>query len=301
MIPDIHTRCGTVAVLGAPNAGKSTLTNALVGAKVSIVTHKVQTTRTRITGIAMFNDTQIVIIDTPGIFKPKKRLDRAMVSSAWAGADDADIICVLVDATLPEKRDTQGILNTLKHRQQQGVLVLNKVDLVDKQALFDITQKFWDMGIFSDVFMVSAQTGSGIKSFKKWLASKMPESQYIFDPQDISNVPNRLLAAEITREKIFLNVHEELPYNLTVETENWQDFRNGDIKITQVVFVQKQGHRSILLGKQGDKIKHISTQARTELSKLFKTKVHLFIHIKVKQNWQNDSERYRGMGLDFMP
>lgn len=296
-----NTHCGTVAFLGAPNAGKSTLTNVLVGTKVSIVTHKPQTTRTRITGIAMQDDAQIVIIDTPGIFKPKKRLDRAMVNTAWGGADDADVICVLVDATTPEKRDTQGIINTLKQRKQQVVLVLNKVDLVDKGCLFDSTQKFWDTQVFSDVFMVSAQNGSGIKSFKQWLASKMPQSAYIFDPQDISNVPNRLLSAEITREKIFLNVHEELPYNLTVETENWEYFRNGDIKITQIVFVPKQNHRSILLGKQGKKIKRISTQARTELSEIFDTKIHLFIHIKVKQNWQNDIERYQGMGLNFTP
>ncbi len=295
------TKCGTVAFLGAPNAGKSSLTNTLVGAKVSIVTHKVQTTRTRIMGIAMCDRSQIVIIDTPGIFKPKKRFDRAMVNAAWAGADDAHVICLLVDATMPNKRDTTVIVDTLKQHDKKAVLVLNKVDLVDKQSLFAITDKFWQMGIFTDVFMVSATQGGGIESFKKWLASRMPNGDYIYDPDDISNVPNRLLAAEITREKVFLNVHEELPYSLTVETEQWQDFRNGDIKITQVIFVQRQNHRSILLGKQGGKIKHIGKQARMELSALFDTKVHLFLHVKVKKNWQNDMERYQNMGLDFIP
>lgn len=297
----VQTKCGTVALLGVPNAGKSTLTNALVGTKVSIVTHKVQTTRTRITGIAMYENTQIVIIDTPGIFRPEKRLDRAMVSCAWAGADEADVICVLVDSTMPEKRDTQIILDTLKHQEKKAVLVLNKVDLVDKESLLKITQDFWETGIFTDVFMLSARSGSGVESFKKWLAKNMQDGEYMFDSQDISTIPNRLLSAEITREKVFLHIHDELPYTLTVETETWEDFRNGDIKITQIIFVMRENHRSIILGKNGEKIKHIGKLAREELQDMFDTKVHLFLQVKVKQNWQNDVERYQGMGLDFTP
>ncbi len=296
-----NTRCGTIALLGAPNAGKSSLTNILVGAKVSIVTHKVQTTRTRITGIVMYDNTQMVIVDTPGIFKPKKRLDRAMVSTAWAAADSADVMCVLVDATSSDKRDTTGILDTLAQQNKTAVLILNKIDLVDKKSLFAMTEKFWQLGIFSDVFMVSATNGSGVPSLKKALASHMPTGEYMFDTDDISTIPDRLLAAEITREKVFLNIHQELPYTITVETEQWHHFRNGDIKITQVIFVQRQNHRSIVLGKQGRTIKHIGTQARTELSQLFDTKVHVLLQVKVKQNWQNDIERYHAMGLDFTP
>ena len=293
------TKSGTVAFIGAPNAGKSTLTNALVGAKVSIVTHKVQTTRTRITGIAMIDDTQVVIIDTPGIFKPKKRLDRAMVSSAWAGSDEADFTCLLVDANHPEKKDTQIIVESLEKQGKKCVLLINKIDTVVKEQLLSITNDLWETGVFTDVFMISAKNESGLKEFKGWLADKMPEGEYMFDPDTLSNIPNKLLAAEITREKLFLNVHEELPYALTVETESWEDFKNGDIKLNQIVYVEKEGHRSILLGKQGDKIKQIGRQAREELAKIFGTKVHLFIHIKVKGNWQNDADRYSGMGLDF--
>ncbi|MGB1361094.1 MAG: GTPase Era [Alphaproteobacteria bacterium] len=296
---NIKTKCGSVAFIGAPNAGKSTLTNNIVGAKVSIVTHKVQTTRTRITGIAMVDDTQIVIIDTPGIFKPKKRLDRAMVSSAWSGAEDADVVCLLVDASHPDKKDTKIIVETLKKHEKNCVLLLNKIDTVDKQQLLDIANKFWEEGIFTDIFMISATNSSGVDTFKEWLAGAMPESEYMFDPEHISSVPNSLLAGEVTREKIFLNVHEELPYALTVETESWEDFKNGDIKINQVIYVEKENYRSILLGKGGDKIKLIGKQSREELSQMFGAKVHLFIHIKVKANWQNDIERYQGMGLDF--
>ena len=293
---NVSTKCGTVALIGAPNAGKSTLTNAIVGAKVSIVTHKVQTTRARITGIAMVDNCQIVLVDTPGIFKPRKRLDRAMVAAAWAGADDADVVCLMVDVSVPDKKDTMAIIESMQKQNKKCVLILNKVDLVQKEKLLELTAKFWDMGVFSEVFMLSAEKGSGIKEFEEWLADKMPESEYIFDPDDISTVPNRLLAAEITREKVFINIHEELPYSLTVETEYWEDFRNGDIKLNQIIYVEKEGHRAILLGKNGEKIKHIGKLSREELSDMFGAKVHLFLQVKVKKNWQNDSERYTGMG-----
>lgn len=293
------TNCGSIAIIGAPNAGKSTLTNLLVGAKVSIVTHKVQTTRTRITGVAMFDDTQVVIVDTPGIFQPKKRLDRAMVSSAWSSIDDVDIVCLLMDVSKHNHKDNQIIIENIKKQNKKCVLLLNKIDTIEKEKLLTITENLWEHGIFTDVFMISATTNSGVDSFIEWLKQTIPNGEYIYDPEDVSNVPNTLLSAEITREKIFLNIHEELPYSLTVETESWENFKNGDIKLNQVIFVEKENHRSILLGKKGEKIKQISKLARQELSSIFDAKVHLFIHIKVKPNWQNDTDRYKNMNLNF--
>ncbi len=292
-------KCGTVALIGAPNAGKSTLTNLLVGAKVSIVTHKVQTTRTRIMGIVMVDNTQIVLVDTPGIFKAKKRLDRAMVSAAWSGTDGADIVCLLVDATHPDKKDTQIIIEALRREGKKCVLLLNKVDLVRREKLLETSSKLWEEGIFSDVFMISALKDNGIEAFKEFLVSKAPEQEYIFDSDNLSDMPNRMLAAEVTREKLFLNVHEELPYSLTVETEGWEDFKNGDIKISQIIYVEKESQRAIILGDKGERIKRIGRDARIDLGDIFDTKVHLFLHIKVKENWQNDAERYIGMGLEF--
>ena len=292
-------KCGTVAIIGAPNAGKSTLTNLLVGAKVSIVTHKVQTTRTRIMGIMMEGETQIILVDTPGIFKPKKRLDRAMVSAAWSGTDGADVICLLVDAMTPDKKDTQMIIDALKKEGRKAVLVFNKVDLILREKLLEISAKLWEEGIFTDVFMISSLKGSGVEGFKDFLAEKMPEANYVFESDNISDMPNRLLAAEVTREKLFLNVHEELPYALTVETELWEDFKNGDIKISQIIYVERESQRAIILGDKGERIKRIGRDSRIDLGVMFDTKVHLFLHIKVKENWQNDAERYISMGLNF--
>ena len=293
------THCGTVALIGAPNAGKSTLTNLLVGAKVSIVTHKVQTTRTRIMGIVMAGDTQIILVDTPGIFKPKKRLDRAMVSAAWGGIEGADIVALLVDATTPDKKDTRAIIEEFKKSNKKCVLVLNKIDLIKRDRLLEISQLLWDEGVFTDIFMVSAEKGSGVNDFQEFIASKMPESEFVFDPEHLSDMPNRLLAAEVTREKLFINVHEELPYSLTVETEQWEDFKNGDVKINQIIYVQKESQRAIILGDKGERIKRIGRDSRKDLSEMFGTKVHLFLHIKVKENWQEDAERYIGMGLEY--
>ena len=292
-------KCGAVALIGAPNAGKSTLTNLLVGAKVSIVTHKVQTTRTRIMGIMMEGDTQIVLVDTPGIFKPKKRLDRAMVSAAWSGTDGADVICLLVDAMTPDKKDTQIIIDALKKEGRKAVLVFNKVDLILREKLLEISAKLWEEGIFTDVFMISSLKGSGVEGFKDFLTEKMPEADHVFESDNISDMPNRLLAAEVTREKLFLNVHEELPYALTVETELWEDFKNGDIKISQIIYVERESQRAIILGDKGERIKRIGRDSRIDLGVMFDTKVHLFLHIKVKENWQNDAERYISMGLNF--
>ena len=296
---NMNQKCGTVALIGAPNAGKSTLTNLLVGAKVSIVTHKVQTTRTRIMGIMMDGDTQIVLVDTPGIFKPKKRLDRAMVSAAWSGTDGADVICLLVDAMTPDKKDTQIIINALKKEGRKAVLVFNKVDLILREKLLEISSKLWEEGIFTDVFMISSLKGSGVEGFKDFLTEKMPEADHIFESDNLSDMPNRLLAAEVTREKLFLNVHEELPYALTVETELWEDFKNGDIKISQIIYVERESQRAIILGDKGERIKRIGRDSRIDLGVMFDTKVHLFLHIKVKENWQNDAERYISMGLNF--
>ena len=293
------TKCGTVALIGAPNAGKSTLTNLLVGAKVSIVTHKVQTTRTRIMGIVMEEDTQIVLVDTPGIFKAKKRLDRAMVSAAWSGTDGADMVCLIVDALTPEKKDTIEIIEALKKENKKVILVLNKIDLIKREKLLDISRTFWEEGIFSDVFMLSALKGSGIDSFKEFIATKMPEREHMFDADNLSDMPNRLLAAEVTREKLFINVHEELPYALTVETEQWEDFKNGDIKISQIIYVERESQRAIILGDKGERIKRIGRDSRIDLGNMFETNVHLFLHVKVKENWQDDAERYIGMGLEF--
>ena len=293
------TNCGSIALIGAPNAGKSTLTNLLVGTKISIVTHKVQTTRTRITGVAMFDDAQVVIIDTPGIFQPKKRLDRAMVSSAWSSVDDVDIVCFLIDVARYNNKDNEVIIENIKKQNKKCVLLLNKIDTIEKEKLLTITENLWEHNIFTDVFMISATKNSGIDEFIEWLKQNIPNGEYIYNPDHVSNIPNSLLSAEITREKIFLNIHEELPYSLTVETESWEDFKNGDIKLNQLIFVEKESHRSILLGKKGEKIKQIGKLAREELSSIFDTKVHLFIHIKVKPNWQNDIERYTNMSLDF--
>ncbi len=292
-------KCGFAAVIGAPNAGKSTLINHLVGAKVSIVTHKVQTTRTRVLGIAVVDETQVVFIDTPGIFMPKKRLDRAMVGAAWQGAKDADLVLLLVDAQAGVTKDVAAIVEKLKGDKRQAVLVLNKVDGMKREKLLGLTATLNELYDFTDTFMISALNGSGTDDLMAFIVGKMPEGPWLFLDDQLSDMPQRLLAAEITREKLFLNVHQELPYALTVETETWKDTKDGGVRIEQTIYVQRESQRSILLGKGGSKIKTIGSAARQELSGMLDCPVHLFLFVKVRDGWQDDPERYKVWNLDF--
>lgn len=298
--PDIKTHCGFVGLIGAPNAGKSTLLNQLVGAKVSIVTHKVQTTRNRIAGIVMRGNTQIVFVDTPGIFKPSRRLEKAMVDAAWQGAKDADVICLLVDAARSKiNEETASIIETLKKQNKKAVLLLNKIDLIDKTQLLDLAQSLNETGIFKETFMISAKNGSGVKDFLKYAENHMPKSPFLYDPDMITDLPMRLFAAEVTREKLFLQLQQELPYSIAVETENWEEFDNGDIKVSQVIYVMRDNQKAIVLGKGGSRIKKVGQAVRHELSELFESKVHVSLFVKTRQNWVEDPERYRDWGLDF--
>ena len=302
------TRCGYIALIGAPNAGKSTLLNALVGSKVAIVSPKVQTTRARLTGIAIADESQIIFVDTPGIFTPKRRLERAMVDDAWSGAGDADVIALLVDARRPVRAsndDTQVILDALKSRGKQAILVINKVDAVERPVLLALAEKLnaetLDRGgpLFSDVFMISALTGDGVPDLGTFLAKAVPEGPWLYPEDQIATAPMRYLAAEITREKLFLNLHQELPYQLTVETEAWEEREDGSAKISQVVYVTRANHKGIVLGKGGALIKKVGEAARKDLEKQMERRVHLFLFVKVRENWLDDPERYREMGLDF--
>lgn len=292
-------RCGFVAVIGAPNAGKSTLVNLLVGAKVSIVTHKVQTTRTRVLGIALRDKAQIAFIDTPGIFKPKRRLDRAMVSAAWQGAQDADATVLLIDAQTGLTEEVERILKGLEEAGGKAVLALNKIDLVKRETLLALADRLNGTGLFTDIFMISASRADGTEDLIAHLASKMPKSVWLFPEDQLSDMPQMLLAAEVTREKLFLNVHQELPYSLTVETETYEVRKDGSIKIEQTIFVERDSQRSIILGKGGSKVKTVGQLAREELQEMFETKVHLFLYVKVRDRWQDDPERYRVWNLDF--
>jgi len=300
------SRCGFVALLGAPNAGKSTLVNALTGAKVSIVSPKVQTTRTRVLGITMVGEgsaaAQVIFVDTPGIFAPRRRLDRAMVSAAWQGAADADLIAVLVDSAKSLHQtdtDTTRIIDGLTKDNRHAVLLLNKVDLVRRDGLLALAQRLNDEGPFTDTFMVSALTGSGTGDFLAFCAERLPAGPHLFPADQLSDMPDRLLAAEITREKLYLNLHQELPYALTVETETWEERRDGSVKIEQTIFVQRDTQKSIVLGKGGKLIKRVGAAAREELEALFDRRVHLFLFVKVRDKWQDDPARYRDWGLDF--
>jgi len=295
-------RCGLVALVGAPNAGKSTLLNQLVGAKVSIVTPKVQTTRTRVSGIAIEGSTQLVFVDTPGIFtKTKRRLERAMVASAWAGAADADQVVVVVDGTKKGiGDDARRILAGLKEGKRKAILALNKVDLIKRQELLPRAAQLNEAFDFEKIFMISAQTGDGVADLKKYLASLMPEGPWLFADDDLSDLPERLLAAEVTREQLFLNLHDELPYDLMVETESWKDFKDGSVKIQQVIYVRRDSQKSIVLGKGGATVKAINLAARKELEAQLGRKVHLFLFVKVRDTWPDDPERFRAMGLDWV-
>ncbi|HMA15763.1 MAG: GTPase Era [Bacteroidota bacterium] len=293
-------RCGVVAVVGAPNAGKSTLVNQLVGAKVSIVTHKVQTTRTRIRGIAMHGDSQIVFVDTPGIFTAKRRLERAMVQAAWAGVEDADVVVVIHDAGRRQVSDeTRQVIAGLAQSRREVVLVLNKIDLVKREKLLDLAAELSALGTFSKVFMVSALEGDGTGDLLAYLAGRMPEGPWLFPEDQLSDLSLRVLAAEITREKLFLNLHQELPYELTVETETWEDFKDGSARVQQVVYVGREQHKAICLGKGGKTIRLVREAAQKEMAEAFGQPIHLFIFVKVRENWLNDPERYRNLGLEF--
>ena len=293
------TRAGFVAIIGAPNAGKSTLLNQLVGSKVAIVTHKVQTTRARIRGIAIEGDAQIVFVDTPGIFKPKRRLDRAMVDAAWGGADDADQVLLLVDVQKGITEEVRAILKSLEDSGRKVILALNKIDGVPHAKLLQLAQELNEAGLFTDIFMISALTGDGVDDLRRHVAALMPESPWLYPEDQIADVPMRSLAAEITREKAYLRLHDELPYALTVETESWEQKKDGSIRIQQIIYVERDSQKKIVLGKGGQAIKVIGQLAREELQELLETKVHLFLFVKVRENWGNDRERFGAMGLDF--
>lgn len=296
---DTPTRSGFVAMLGATNAGKSTLVNQLVGTKVSIVSHKVQTTRALIRGIITEDRTQMVLVDTPGIFTPRRRLDRAMISTAWSGAKDADIVLFIVDAERGFAGDAGKILESLKGSKHRNVLVLNKVDRVDPPKLLDLAKDASAIADFERVFMISALNGSGCKDLVKWLATALPEGPWYYPEDQISDLPMRNLAAEITREKIYERLHQELPYHSHVETEKWEEMKNGDVRIQQVIYVERDSQRKIVLGHKGETIKAIGQASRLELAGILEQKVHLFLFVKVRENWGDDPERFREMGLDF--
>lgn len=295
-----NTKCGFVSVIGAPNAGKSTLINYIVGAKVSIVSPKVQTTRTRVMGIVNKDDTQIVFVDTPGIFTPKKRLEKAIVASAWDGLKDADITLMLIDVAHGKiNQDTRNLIDKLKSQKRKVSLVLNKIDLIEKEKLLKIAAEMNETGIFNEIFMISAEKGDGVDSLVKAITDKLPQGPWMFDGEEISDMPLRLLAAEITREKIFIQLRQELPYSSTVETEKWEEQKNGVIKISQVVYVERESQKKIIIGKGGSMLKRIGASARRELEEILESKVYLEVFVKVRENWTEDPERYKTWGLDF--
>jgi len=293
------TSSGFVALIGATNAGKSTLVNRLVGAKVSIVSHKVQTTRAMLRGIAIHNQAQIVFMDTPGIFKPRRRLDRAMVTAAWGGARDADLIMFLIDSERGLKGDAETILEGLKEVKQPKLLILNKIDRVKSEELLSLAAKANESVSFDQTFMISATNGSGCDDLMEHLSKALPEGPWYYPEDQISDLPMRQLAAEITREKLFLRLHQELPYSSHVETEKWEERKDGSVRIEQVIYVERDSQKKIALGRGGEAIKAISMAARKEMSEILDQPVHLFLFVKVRENWGDDPERYREMGLDF--
>jgi GTP-binding protein Era len=293
------TRCGVVSVLGAPNAGKSTLVNRLVGAKVSIVTPKVQTTRTRVRGIALHGDTQIIYTDTPGIFAPRRRLDRAMVDAAWSGAADADVILVLVDARRGIDRDVERIVDGLAQRGARAALVLNKVDSVRRENLLTLAEELNARMDFEATFMISALKGSGVVDLEAYVRDRMPAGPWLFPEDEISDLPQRLLAAEVTREKAYLLLHQELPYALAVDTESWEDFDNGSVRIEQVITVARDSQKGIVLGKGGTMIKRIRADSQADLAEMLERPVHLFVRVKVREKWADDPGHFREWGLRF--
>jgi GTP-binding protein Era len=296
---DDFTRCGFIALIGAPNAGKSTLLNALVGSKVSIVSRKVQTTRALIRGIAIEGQAQLIFVDTPGIFSPRRRLDRAMVTTAWTGAHEADLVGVLIDARNGIDDEAENILRKLDAVKTARVLVLNKIDVVSKEKLLELAKSANTAAKFEATFMVSALTKDGVGDLKAWLAQRLPPGPWLYPADQISEAPMRQLAAEVTREKLFERLHQELPYHSTVETDVWKELRRGDVRIEQTIYVERESQRKIVLGKGGQTIKAIGEAARKEIAEIADVKVHLFLFVKVRGNWGDDPERYRAMGLEF--
>lgn len=297
-----NTRAGFVALLGEPNAGKSTLLNRMVGAKVSIVTHKVQTTRARIRGVALQGNAQIVFVDTPGLFRPRRRLDRAMVAAAWGGAADADVVVLLIEAHRGLTAGVRAIIDALRDRLPKGTpvaLAINKIDRVKAPALLALSQEMNTAFPFAQTFMISAEKGHGCLDLKAWLAESLPEGPWLYPEDQIADLPLRMIAAEITREKCTLRLHQELPYELTVETESWEERKDGSVRIDQVVYVGRDGHKGIVLGNGGETIKAISQAARADIAAFLDRPVHLFIQVKVRPGWQDEAERYGAMGLDF--
>jgi GTP-binding protein Era len=295
----VGTSCGYVALIGAPNAGKSTLLNRLVGQKLAIVTPKVQTTRSRLLGIATEDRTQLIFVDTPGIFAPRRRLDRAMVAAAWAGVSDADVSVLLVDAARGLDGDTRAIVERLKTAGRPAILALNKVDLVRREVLLGQADELTKLGNFDRVFMISGLNGDGVDDLNRHLAAIVPEGPFLFPPDQLSDAQERFLAAEVTREQVFLQLHDELPYSATVETESWQERPDGSVRVEQVIYVRRVSQRAIVLGEGGRRIKTIGARARAELSAMLDRKVHLFLFVKVRENWLDDPERFRAMGIDF--
>lgn len=292
-------KCGFVSFVGAPNAGKSTLLNQIMKMNLSIVTHKVQTTRTKIRGIHTQGDTQLIFVDTPGIFKSSNRLDNSMVNAAFSEIGQTDVLCVVVDAVKGICKNTKIIIEKIQNQNKKADLILNKIDLVKKERLADLTNELYAYGIFDDVYMVSALKNKGIDFILEKMINKVPEGQFLYNEESVTDVSNSLLAAEITREKVFLNIHQEIPYNITVETENWERFKDGSLKIFQIIYVDKEIQKSIILGHIGERIKRISTAARIDMAEIFNEKVHLSIFVKVKNGWKNDAERYEFLNLDF--
>ena len=299
MTPEVARRCGFVAVIGAPNSGKSTLVNALVGAKVSIVTPKVQTTRMRIRGIVTEGNAQLVFVDTPGIFAPRRRLDRAMVAAAWGGAADADIVVLLVDAKAGIDEATAAIIDRLKKAGRRAVAALNKIDLVRRESLLALAARLDSYGIFTDVFMISALTGDGIGDLRAFLAGSVPEGPWHYPEDQLSDINDRLMAAEITREQLFLQLRKEVPYALTVETDRWQELDDGSVRIEQTIFVRRDSQKAIVLGRGGQRIRSVGEAARKELAALLAREVHLFLYVKVRADWPEDPERYAALGLEY--
>ena len=299
--PDVPTRAGFVALIGEPNAGKSTLLNRMVGAKVSIVTHKVQTTRARIRGVAMAGATQIVFVDTPGLFRPRRRLDRAMVAAAWSGAADADIVVLLIEAHRGLTEGVQAILDSLRERigARPVALAINKIDRVEAPTLLALAERMNAAFPFARTVMISAERGHGVGDLRDWLAGELPEGPWLYPEDQLADLPMRMIAAEMTREKLTLRLHQELPYELTVETEAWEERKDGSARIDQIVYVARDGHKGIVLGRKGETIKAVGQAARLEIEEFLGRKVHLFLTVKVRPNWLDEAERFTEMGLNF--
>tara|TARA_R100000656_G_scaffold111136_1_gene83125 strand:+ start:90 stop:998 length:909 start_codon:yes stop_codon:yes gene_type:complete len=295
------TRAGFIALIGEPNAGKSTLLNRMVGAKVSIVTHKVQTTRARIRGVAMEGESQLMFVDTPGLFQPRRRLDRAMVAAAWGGAADADVVILLIEANRGITEGVERILEGLADIGQgrKVALAINKIDRVEAPVLLGLSKEMNDRYDFAETFMISAERGHGVDTLRHWLAGELPEGPWLYPEDQIADLPMRMIAAEMTREKLTLRLHQELPYQLTVETENWEERKDGSARVDQLIYVVRDGHKGIVLGSKGETIKAVSKASREELEEFLGRKVHLFLQVKVRPNWLDEAERYSEMGLEF--